>query len=83
MLERTKQVWLAHFFLNMFLKTCLEAVVSFASHLGPWESSAGLQKGSSWLLTAAGQPEHPPGRLMSPLNLGAEMETQKQSDSED
>lgn len=84
MLERIKQVWLAHVFLkNMFFKTCLKAVVSFVSDSGPWESSTGLLKGNSWLLTAAGTPEHPPGRLMSPLNLGAEMETQKQSDSED
>lgn len=70
MLKRTEQVWRVHAFLNMVFKTCSKAVVSVVSHYAPCESPAGLQKGSSGLLRAAGQLEHPPGRLMSPLNLG-------------
>lgn len=67
--KRIKQVWQAHafFFLSVVFKPCLKAFMSFVSHYTSCESTAGLQKGSFWLLTDAEQPEHPPGRLMSPV----------------
>lgn len=55
------------FFLSVVFKPCLKAFMSFVSHYTSCESTAGLQKGSFWLLTDAEQPEHPPGRLMSPV----------------